>query len=146
MMPPTTATRLIDMGIKPYLIAATVEAVISQRLVRKICVSCKEEYEPSEESLMELNLTKADVTGKKFFRGKGCNNCNKIGYKGRIGIFEIMVINNEIRRLITEHANTNVIRMTAKKNGMKILRESGLMAIDNGLTTIQEVVRETMLV
>lgn len=143
---PTTVTRLIDMGIKSYLIAATVEAVISQRLVRKICVSCKEEYEPSEESLMELNLTKADVTGKKFFRGKGCNNCNKIGYKGRIGIFEIMVINNEIRRLITEHTNTNAIRMTAKKNGMKILRESGLMAIDNGLTTIQEVVRETMLV
>ncbi|MCF6154301.1 MAG: pilus assembly protein PilB [Candidatus Brocadia sp.] len=143
---PTTVTRLIDMGIKPYLIAATVEVVISQRLVRKICVSCREEYEPSEESLMELNLTKVDVTGKKFFRGKGCNNCNKIGYKGRIGIFEIMVINNEIRRLITEHANTNTIRMTAKKNGMKILRESGLMAIENGLTTIQEVVRETMLV
>ncbi|MFO0795750.1 MAG: ATPase, T2SS/T4P/T4SS family, partial [Candidatus Brocadiaceae bacterium] len=143
---PTTVTRLIDMDIKPYLIAATVEAVISQRLVRKICVSCKEEYEPSEESLMELNLTKTDIKGKQFFRGKGCNNCNKIGYKGRMGIFEIMVMNNEIRRLITEHANTNVIRMTAKKNGMKTLRDSGLMAIYSGFTTIQEVVRETMLV
>lgn len=142
---PTTVTRLIDMGIKPYLIAATVEAVISQRLVRKICVSCKEEYEPSEESLMELNLTRADITGKKFFRGKGCNNCNKIGYKGRMGIFEIMVINNESRRLITEQANTNVIRKTAKKNGMNTLRDSGLTAIYNGLTTIQEVVRETIL-
>ncbi len=143
---PTTVTRLIDMDIKPYLIAASVEAVISQRLVRKICASCKEEYEPSGEALMKLDLTKADVGGKKFFRGKGCNNCNKIGYKGRTGIFEIMLMNNEIRRLITENANTNLIRMTAKKNGMKTLRDSGLMSIYNGLTTIQEVVRETMLV
>ena len=92
---PTTVTRLIDMGIKPYLIAATIEAVISQRLVRKICLSCKEEYEPTEESLRDLNLTKVDVKGKKFFRGKGCINCNNIGYKGRMGIYEIMVLNIE---------------------------------------------------
>src|SRR3989339_515899 len=142
---PTTVTRLIDIGIKPYLIAATVEAVISQRLVRKICTSCKEEYEPSDESLLELNLTKADVKGKRFSRGKGCNNCNNIGYKGRMGIYEIMLMNNEIRRLITEQANINVIRMAAKNNGMGTLRDSGLIAIFNGLTTIQEVVRETMI-
>lgn len=142
---PTTVTRLIDIGVKPYLIAATLEAVISQRLVRKICTSCKEEYEPSDESLMELNLTKADIKGKKIFRGKGCNNCNNIGYKGRMGIYEIILMNNEIRRLITEQANTNVIRMAAKNNGMNTLRESGLFAIFNGLTTVQEVVRETMI-
>ncbi|MDN3515681.1 MAG: Flp pilus assembly complex ATPase component TadA [Candidatus Brocadia sp.] len=142
---PTTVTRLIDMEIKPYLIASTVEAVISQRLVRKICVSCKEEYEPPGESLRELNLTTADVIGKKFFRGKGCNNCNRTGYKGRMGIFEIIAMNNEIRRLITEQANTNAIRTTAKKNGMKTLRDSGILAVYNGLTTIQEVVRETIL-
>ncbi|MBE7447093.1 MAG: Flp pilus assembly complex ATPase component TadA [Planctomycetia bacterium] len=142
---PTTVSRLIDINIKPYLIAATVEAIISQRLVRKICVSCKENYEPSEESLMELNLTKADVIGKTFFKGKGCNNCNKTGYKGRMGIYEIMVINNEIRRLIIEQANTNTIRTAAKNNGMKTLRDSGLKAIYNGLTTVHEVVRETML-
>ncbi|MBI2469822.1 MAG: Flp pilus assembly complex ATPase component TadA [Planctomycetes bacterium] len=142
---PTTVTRLIDIGTKPYLIASTLEAVISQRLVRKICASCKEEYEPSEESLMELNLTKTDVKGKRFSRGKGCNNCHNIGYKGRMGIYEIMVINSEIRRLITEQANTNDIRTAAKKNGMNTLRDSGLIAIFNGLTTIQEVVRETML-
>ncbi|MBI5679034.1 MAG: Flp pilus assembly complex ATPase component TadA, partial [Planctomycetes bacterium] len=142
---PTTVTRLIDIGVKPYLIAATLEAVISQRLVRKICTSCKEEYEPSDESLMELNLTKADIKGKKFFRGKGCNNCNNIGYKGRMGIYEIILMNNEIRRLITEQANTNVIRMAAKNNGMNTLRESGLFAIFNGLTTVQEIVRETMI-
>ncbi|MEK7749791.1 MAG: GspE/PulE family protein, partial [Planctomycetota bacterium] len=107
---PTTVTRLIDIGTKPYLIAATVEAVISQRLVRKICASCKEEYEPSDESLLELNLTKADVKGKQVFRGKGCDNCHNIGYKGRMGIYEIMLMNNEIRRLISEQTNTNVIR------------------------------------
>jgi len=142
---PTTVTRLIDIGTKPYLIAATVEAVISQRLVRKICTSCKEEYEPSDESLLELNLTKAEVKGKQVFRGKGCNNCHNIGYKGRLGIYEIMLMNNEIRRLISEQANTNVIRMAAKNNGMNTLRDSGLIAIFNGLTTIQEVVRETMI-
>ena len=142
---PTTVTRLIDIGIKPYLIASTLEAVISQRLVRKICTSCKEEYEPSDESLLELNLTKAEVKGKQIFRGKGCNNCHNIGYKGRLGIYEIMLMNNEIRRLITEQASTNVIRMAAKNNGMGTLRDSGLIAIFNGLTTIQEVVRETMI-
>ena len=142
---PTTVTRLIDIGTKPYLIAATVEAVISQRLVRKICTSCKEEYEPSDESLLELNLTKAEVKGKQVFRGKGCNNCHNIGYKGRLGIYEIMLMNNKIRRLITEQTNTNVIRMAAKENGMCTLRDSGLIAIFNGLTTIQEVVRETMI-
>ena len=142
---PTTVTRLIDIGTKPYLIAATLEAVISQRLVRKICTSCKEEYEPLEESLMELKLTNADIKEKRFFRGKGCNNCNNIGYKGRMGIYEIMVINSEIRRLISEQANTNVIRMAAKNNGMYTLRDSGLIAIFNGLTTIQEIVRETII-
>lgn len=143
---PTTVTRLIDIGIKPYLIAATVQAVISQRLVRKICLSCKEEYEPTEESLLELNLTKTDVKTKKFFRGNGCNKCGNMGYKGRMGIYEIMVLNNEIRKLIIEQANTNVIRMAAKRNGMHTLRDSGLIATYNGSTTIKEVARETMIV
>ncbi len=142
---PTTVTRLIDIGTKPYLIAATLEAVISQRLVRKICTSCKEEYEPPEHSLMELKLTNTDIKEKRFFRGKGCNNCNNIGYKGRMGIYEIMVINSEIRRLISEQANINVISLAAKNNGMSTLRDSGLIAIFNGLTTIQEIVRETMI-
>ena len=142
---PTTVARLIDMGIKPYLIAATVEVVISQRLVRKICSSCKEEYEPDEGSLRDLNLTRNDVKGKKFFRGKGCSNCKNIGYKGRMGIYEIMVLNSEIRKLITAQTNANIIRMAAKRSGMNTLRESGLKAIYNGLTTIQEVVRETTI-
>ncbi|MDN3512158.1 MAG: ATPase, T2SS/T4P/T4SS family [Candidatus Jettenia sp. CY-1] len=143
---PTTITRLIDMDIKPYLIASTVEVVISQRLVRKICVSCKEEYMPSEASLMELNLTREAVKGKQFFRGKGCNNCRNIGYKGRMGIYEIMIMNEEIRRLIIEQAHTNVVRSVAKRNGMNTLRDSGLTAVYDGLTTIEEVMRETILV
>ncbi len=143
---PTAVTRLINMDIRPYLIAATVEAVISQRLVRRICNFCKEEYTPSEESLMELNLTRADAKGKRFFRGKGCNNCHNIGYKGRMGIYEIMIITDDIRRLIIEQASTGAMRMAAKRNGMNTLRDSGLTAIHNGLTTIPEVVRETMLI
>ncbi|MFO0795070.1 MAG: ATPase, T2SS/T4P/T4SS family [Candidatus Brocadiaceae bacterium] len=143
---PTTVTRLVDMGIKPYLIAATVEGVISQRLVRKICTKCKEEYMPSKESLMELNLTEQDVKGKKFFRGKGCANCRNVGYRGRMGIYEILVMNDEIRHLIIEQVATNTIRLVAKKNGMNTLRESGLMAAYNGMTTIEEVVRETILI
>jgi len=142
---PTTVTRLIDIGVKPYLIASTLEAVVSQRLVRKICASCKEEYEPSAESLLELNLTPADVRGKKFFRGKGCSNCHNIGYKGRMGIYEIMVLNSELRKLISDQANTNIIRTAAKRSGMNTLRDSGLISTFNGLTTIQEVVRETMI-
>ncbi|MEK6622336.1 MAG: ATPase, T2SS/T4P/T4SS family [Planctomycetota bacterium] len=142
---PTTVTRLIDMGVKPYLISATVEAVISQRLVRKICEFCKEEYVPTHESLMELELTKDEVQGKKFYQGKGCNRCRNIGYKGRMGIFEMMVMNEELRRLVIEGASTNTIRIAAKKAGMNTLRDGGLSAIYHGLTTIHEVVRETIL-
>jgi len=141
---PITITRLLDIGIKPYLIAATLESVISQRLVRKLCNSCKEEYEPSEESLQELSLTPEDREGRKFFRGKGCNECRNIGYKGRMGIFEIMPVNEEIRRLITEQVHTNTIREAARRSGMSTLRESGLQAIFSGQTTIEEVTRETM--
>ncbi|MCF6150500.1 MAG: Flp pilus assembly complex ATPase component TadA [Candidatus Kuenenia sp.] len=141
---PLTITRLIDIGVKPYLIASTLECVISQRLVRKICESCKEEYEPSDETLHELNLTKTNTGGKRFFRGRGCSECRNIGYRGRMGIYEIMHINEEIRRLITEQAGTHVIRSVARKNGMNTLRESGLKAIFEGRTTIEEVVRETI--
>jgi type IV pilus assembly protein PilB len=141
---PTALTRLIDMGIKPYLIAATLEAVISQRLVRKICSSCKEEHKPSDRFLKELNLTSGDIKGNKIFRGRGCDNCHNTGYRGRTGIYEIMVINDEIRKLIIEQANTSAIRTTAKRSGMTTLRDSGLIALYNGLTTIEEVTRETI--
>ena len=141
---PTALTRLIDMGIKPYLISATLEAVISQRLVRKICSSCKEEHKPSDRFLKELNLTSWDIKGNKIYKGRGCDNCHNTGYRGRIGIYEIMVINDEIRKLIIEQANTSAIRTAAKRSGMMTLRDSGLIALYNGLTTIEEVTRETI--
>jgi type IV pilus assembly protein PilB len=93
---------------------------------------------------MKLELTQADIQEKKIFMGKGCDNCRNIGYKGRLGIYEIMTINDEIRRLINEQANSGVIKTAAEKNGMNTLRKSGLTAIFNGLTTIDEVIRETI--
>ena len=140
---PSSVARLLDLGVEPFLITATIEGIVSQRLVRKICTSCKAQYKPSEEQLMELSLRPDDVKGKKFFYGKGCESCNRSGYRGRIGIFEIMTFNEEIRELIMNNASTNVLRTAAKKAGMRQLRENGLVMIYDGITTIEEVVKET---
>ncbi|MCX7703355.1 MAG: ATPase, T2SS/T4P/T4SS family [Planctomycetota bacterium] len=141
---PSAITRLLDLGIEPFLIAATLEAVIAQRLVRRICLNCRTEYKPSEEELMELELTPKDVEGRTFYYGKGCEQCNGTGYKGRTGLFEIMTITEELRQLILEESSTDMIRQAARKGGMKTLRDSGLLAIYDGITTIEEVVRETI--
>ena len=141
---PSTVARLVDLGLETFLITATMEGVIAQRLVRKICVECKKEYEPTEDMLMELGLTPDDVSGKKFHYGKGCEACNGTGYRGRLGIYEIMTLNDEIRDLIMNHASTGVLRTAARKNGMTLLRENGLEAIYKGITTIEEVVKETI--
>ncbi len=141
---PSAITRLIDLGVEPFLIAATFEAIIAQRLVRRICTNCKEEYVPNEDQLMEVNLKPEDVEGKKFARGQGCEKCNNTGYKGRMAIFEIMLLTEQIKKLIIEQASTDSIRRMAKEQGMRTLRESGLLAIFDGITTIEEVVRETM--
>lgn len=140
---PSTITRLVEMGLEPYMIAATLETVIGQRLVRLICTNCKEEYEPTEDMLMELNITVDDVKGKKFFYGKGCDDCNNTGYKGRTGLYEMMTLDDDLRQLITANESTQTIREVARKHGMRTLRESGLLKIYDGLTTIEEVVRET---
>ena len=142
---PSTVTRLRDMGLEPYLITATLEGVLAQRLVRKICVDCRTEYEPSPELLMELNLRPQDVKGKKFYYGRGCDRCNNTGHRGRSGIYELLVINDEIRDMIVNNASTDELRVGARKLGMTTLREAGLKAIFNGVTTIEEVVRETVL-
>ncbi|MBM4087075.1 MAG: pilus assembly protein PilB [Planctomycetes bacterium] len=142
---PGTITRLLDMGVDAYLATAVLEAVIGQRLVRKICANCKEEYEPSDDMLMELSLTKEDVKGKRFHYGKGCDHCNNTGYRGRMAIFEIMCLDDDMRNLIMNQASTSEIRDCARKKGMRTLRESGLLAIYDGMTTIEEVVRETIL-
>ena len=141
---PSSIIRLLDLGMENFLLTATIEGIIAQRLVRTICPKCKEEYEPREEELMELSLRPEDVRGKRFFRGRGCDNCNKSGYRGRMAIFEIMAMDDDVRELVMKEASTNVIRDLARRKGMRLLRETGLMAIYEGQTTIDEVVRETI--
>jgi type IV pilus assembly protein PilB len=142
---PSTILRLVDLGIESFLITATVEAIIAQRLVRRICVKCKEEYTPSLEELLELKLHKEDVEGRTFFRGNGCESCNHSGYRGRLAIFEIMEFDDAISELVLSQASTAVLRVEAQKRGMRSLRESGLLSIFDGETTIDEVVRETLI-
>jgi type IV pilus assembly protein PilB len=141
---PSTIARMLDLGLEPFLITATMEGIVAQRLVRKICLNCKTEYQPTEEMLMELELTHEQVGGKKFYYGKGCDQCNNTGYRGRTGIYEIMPFNDEIRDLIMNSASTAVLREASKRAGMKTLRENGLAAIYDGITTIDEVARETI--
>ena len=142
---PSSVARLLDMGIEPFLITATVEGIVAQRLVRKICDNCKTQFEPSDAQLMELQLLPEEVKDKKFFYGRGCSKCNGTGYRGRTGIFEIMVFNDEIRDLIMSQASTNVLRSAGQKSGMRLLRDNGLAAIYDGVTTIDEIAKETMM-
>jgi type IV pilus assembly protein PilB len=130
--------------VESFLVSATLEAVVAQRLVRKICTQCRTFYDPSDEALMELELTPDQVVGKKFAFGKGCENCHYTGYRGRTGIYEIMSITERLRQLIMDNVPTSRIRDAALEEGMSTLRESGLLAIFDGITTIEEVVRETI--
>lgn len=141
---PSSILRLIDLGLEPFLVTATLEAIVAQRLVRRICLKCKEEYVPTEAELMELDLRATDVEGRTFFRGRGCEGCNHSGYRGRRALFEIMTLDDELRELIMAHASTAALRVEARKLGMGTLRESGLLSIYEGQTTIDEVVRETI--
>jgi type IV pilus assembly protein PilB len=141
---PLAVTRLVDIGIEPFLIAATLESVVAQRLVRRICSDCKDWYEPGVEVLRELQVDKAQVGERKFAFGKGCKTCNGTGYRGRVAIFEIMVISETIRELIMNKASNTQLRTTARQEGMRTLRESGLLSIFEGKTTVEEVLRETM--
>jgi len=142
---PSTITRLRDMGLEAFLITATVEAVLAQRLVRRICVDCKTEFSPSAEMLMELNMTPDEVKGKKFFYGRGCDRCNNTGHKGRMGIYELLLVNDDVRDLISAGVSVDEMQAACRKMGMQSLRESGLNAIFAGHTTIEEVVRETIV-
>ncbi len=141
---PSTITRLLDMGIEPFLLSATLYAVVAQRLVRTICVKCKDAYHPTEEALMEIGLRPDDVEGKQFFFGRRCDHCNKTGYRGRNAIYEIMKADSKMRDLILGSKSTEVIRAEAQAAGMRSLREAGILKIFDGLTTIDEVVRETL--
>ncbi|MFZ4431332.1 MAG: GspE/PulE family protein [Phycisphaerales bacterium] len=141
---PSSVIRLVDLGLEPFLLTATIEGVVAQRLVRTVCKKCKEPYVPKEEELMELNMTPDMVRGKNFFRGRGCEGCNNSGYRGRMALFEIMTMDDEMRDLIMKQANTAILRAHARKRGMRSLRECGMLGIYEGQTTIDEVVRETM--
>ncbi len=141
---PSAITRLIDMNVEPFLITATLEGIQAQRLVRKICLHCREEYDPSEDILAELRLKPVDVRGRKFYFGRGCEYCNKIGYKGRMAIIELMTIDDEMRDLIMQKASTSQLRQSARRKGMRTLRESGVMAVFDGLTTVEEILKETV--
>ena len=142
---PSTVTRLKDMGVPAFLITATVEAILAQRLVRRICPECREESPPTEEDLTELQLTPEEVVGKKFFKGAGCNSCSNTGYKGRVGLFEFMIMDDELRTMIMENKTTDELRNKAREKGMRLLRDSGIEFIYDGTTTAEEIIRETVL-
>jgi type IV pilus assembly protein PilB len=142
---PSSVIRLIDLGVESFLLTATVEAVVAQRLVRRVCDVCKVEYEPTDDMLMELELTPSDVQGRTFFYGKGCKECNGSGYKGRIALFEIMVMSDRMRDRIMDGASTQELQSVAREEGMTTLRDAGLLHIYDGITTIEEVVKETFV-
>lgn len=142
---PSAVTRLVDIGVEPFLISATLEAVIAQRLVRKVCESCKTPYRPDDELLRELGPDAKGLEGATFYFGKGCGSCHHTGYRGRTGIFEIVKVDAALRRAILERTSTQDLRLAALESGMTTLRQSGLRAIAEGRTTVEEVLRETAL-
>lgn len=142
---PSAISRLRDMGVQTFLITATIESILAQRLVRRICTECRTRFDPSDELLMELQLPIETARRYKFYYGKGCARCNNTGYKGRVGLYELLDMSDEIRDMISSDANIDEIRNVARSQGMTTLREAGLKLIFDGLTTIDEVVRETVV-
>ena len=140
---PGAVTRLLDMGCEAFLVAATLEAVLAQRLLRTICDDCRTEYAPSDIVLAELGLSRGDIGDKTFFTGAGCETCGDSGYQGRQGLYELLDMNDPIRELITERAPSLVIKEKAIEQGMSTLREDGLRNIYDGRTTIEEVLKYT---
>lgn len=136
-------TRLVNMGIEPFLVSSSTIAILAQRLVRNICKHCKEEYEPELESLLELGLTEDQARGKTAFRGLGCERCQGRGYFGRTGIFELLVMTARVQELTLQGADSNVIKREAKREGMRTLREDGASKVFKGVSTIEEVMRVT---
>ena len=141
---PSTITRLIDIGVPPFLVGSCLNLVMAQRLVRRICLRCKEPYQPTKSELEFLELDNERGRNIKFYRGRGCIHCRNTGYYGRIGIFELLEMRQIMRRLVYDNANLEDIREAAIKQGMVTLREAGIMKIEQGITTIQEVLRSTV--
>jgi type IV pilus assembly protein PilB len=141
---PTAITRLLDMGIEPFLLSATLETIVAQRLVRTICTKCKAPYQPSEEELMSLGIRTRDAESQRFYYGKGCDNCKNTGYRGRTAIHEMLDVNDTIRELMLNRASAAQMRIAAQRAGMRTLRDAGIQKIYAGITTIEEVIRETL--
>ena len=142
---PSTITRLKDMGVPTFLITATVEAILAQRLVRRICTQCREEMTPTPELLAQLSLKPEEEQGMKFYRGMGCDVCNNTGYKGRVGLFELMIITDKLRDMIMVNASVDEMRTEAQRTGMVGLRDAGLAFVSQGVTTAEEILRETII-
>ena len=142
---PSSIARLLDLGLESFLLTATIEGILAQRLIRKVCQRCKEEYTPTEDELMRLMLRPEDLDGRQLYRGVGCDYCNQSGYKGRMGIFELMVLDDDLRTMIMQNASTQLLAAECRKRGMRTLRQSGLLALYDGLTSLDEIVRETIV-
>jgi type IV pilus assembly protein PilB len=140
---PGTINRLVDMGIQPFMISASLNLIQAQRLVRKICTECKEEIDPDPVLLKEANIKPEQLEGEKVYKGRGCSRCNQKGYKGRIAITEVLPITPGIRELILRNAPAASIRARAKEEGLTTLRDDALTKVRNGTTTLEEVIRET---
>jgi type IV pilus assembly protein PilB len=141
---PSTISRLMNMGIEPFLVATSVNLIQAQRLIRRVCSECKAELPTPAEALVEVGFTPDEAKSMKIYKGKGCAKCNNTGYKGRVGLYEVMEITDDIRELILIGASALELRKRAVEQGMLTLRQSGLMKIKSGITTIEEVVRETV--
>jgi type IV pilus assembly protein PilB len=140
---PSTVTRLVDMGVEPFMITATLEAVVAQRLLRTVCADCRTSYKPTAELLLELGADAARLSESVFYYGKGCPKCFHTGYRGRTGVFEILVMNDGLRSAVLAQASTQELREAARRAGMRTLREAAVEALLAGRTTIEEVLRET---
>jgi type IV pilus assembly protein PilB len=136
-------TRLVDMDVEPFLVSSTLEAVLGQRLVRKVCDKCKTPYKPDEEILQSLNLTQEDVADREFYYGTGCDECSNIGYKGRKGIYEYLRISPAIRELINERKPTLIMKEKAVEQGMRTMRQDGVRNVLDGYTTVEEILKYT---
>ncbi|MBU8901140.1 MAG: Flp pilus assembly complex ATPase component TadA [Victivallales bacterium] len=138
-----TVTRLVDMGVEPFLLCSSIAGIVSQRLIRRVCKNCRVPYEPKDEELEKLNLVRDDIGDRKFYYGKGCQNCNESGYRGRKSICELLTMSPELMELILKNAPTVAIREKAREQGMVTIREDGVQTIVNGETTVDEVLRYT---
>ena len=140
----SAVTRLVDIGVKPFLVSASLRAALAQRLVRKICTNCKSVYAPDPRTLQAIGITEIEASKITFYHGDGCPKCNGIGFKGRMGIFEIFIVNEELQQMIYEGRTLVELRTKARELGMRSMREDGIRKVGGGLTTADEVLKVTM--